>query len=1018
VSARKGRASAALLLAVGLLASASYAGPAAASDPNTCPVEVEGRVGTWIRRPAPPVPSGSPRITAHAVDPRDGGRHLITDGLAILRTDDDGCRWEVTYRLPDEAGPALAASSETDRIHRLVVHPTQPDRVWAVVAVGQEVADQLDNQGLLFLPASRARRDLTATLVLRSDDGGRTWAPMHAPTLLPGAPVRLAPAPSDPDVAYLSVNGALFVTTDGGMTWLPRPLPAVSPTAPVPPYELFPLAYDLAVHPDDAEVLLARTQVHALRSDDGGHTWTELPPPITNHPTGPFVDPWRTDEHGARALYVHQHLADSYALSFLRYREEPGDLQVLPVAEDEVLLGAPLAASWHPTRDEVLLATWQNNIPSDRFDRVSLYLVDLSVPREGEPEARFTDVDELGLSPLRGVDVDLGGTYHVHDLEELVSLRVDADVHGRPALDADVADRCDDAGVVPPLQAARPSSPAPAVLDAAGPAQVPTGGAAEVPVTLELPATPGAVDVYLLLDTSNGFRGDIGDVARGLAAVTSELAQAGVDAQFGLGGLGTGETYRYRRFVDIGPAGEALRQGLSGLCARGGHEAHLVSLHQTATGSGVPDGGRLRPEVPPGQDPTWRDGSLRTVVVVTDNEFDDRTPRENDPDAPPRQEIFDALAARDIHVLGIEIVRDVTTPAPIEGQEGTPGWLAAVEAADAAGRTAPTPARQDLEAVARATGTFAPAGGVDCRGTGRTELREGDPLVCTTFSTVTRLAGESTMADVLRRVLLAQQELQPVEVVVADAGGLDVEVRAPEDPRVDVRRDHVGDDALRYPMTVRCPAARDGEAVEVSLVATVAGAAVATTTISVTCGGSPVVPPVDGPTAPTPGEPAIDPGPAEPNAFAAAPPGGAPPGTVPVAGTAPAPGSAAGQAPALGQSPVTGQSPVGGQAAAPGTAPGTASAAASGQAGVAAPGATVAQPAVGVAAAPGEQQRPQVAGATVALGDSTLASSEVRPRTAHGPAPVVWHGAAAASFASALVLGTRRSSVRASRPRR
>jgi hypothetical protein len=1004
-----------LVLIVGLALAATLApwtpGTPRAQGSDTCPVVEEGEVGRWTRRTAPATPSGRDRITAHAVDPADPTRHLITDGVSVLRTTDDGCTWEPTFTLPDEPGTDLAASAATDRILDLVAHPTVTERVWAVVAVGQTVADDLD-AGLLFTPAAREQRDITATVVLRSDDGGATWARVGPPAPLPGAPMRLAPTAADPDVAYLALNGTIHATRDGGETWEPRPTVMTSPGT-ATERDLTPVPFDLAVHPEDPDTVLSRSRDHAFRSGDGGLTWTELPPGITNFPSGPYVERFGADADGLRALYVHQQLADAHPRALHRYREEHDDLQELPVVDDEIL-GAPLDAVWHPDRDEVLLATWQNNIPSDRFDRVSLYLLDLSVPRDGEHAARVTEIDELGLAPLSGVDVDVTGSYHVHDDGELVSLHLS----GRPSAhggEGDGAGRCRTVGDVPELTPADPPAPEPAELAVPGTVGVDAGETRATRARLELPAAPGLLDLYLLLDTSNGFRDDLGDVARGMADVSDALVEAGVDAQVGLGGLGTADTYRYRRVVDVGPVGEELRRGLAGLCASGSYESHLISLDQTATGSGLPDGGQRRPEVPAGQDPTWREDSLRTVVLVTDNEFDDRTAKEDDPDAPPRQEVLDAFVERDLRLVGVEVVRDVVTPLPQEGQEGAPGWLAAAEAADAAGETAPSPARQDMEWLASATGTVAPPGGVDCRGTGRTELHEGDPLVCTTFSASASgpVAGESTMGDVLRRVLLAQTDPRPVELAVVDDGGAEVEITDGPD-EVDVRRDHVDDAALDFELAVGCDPERAGERLDVELAAEVDGRTVAqaTTTLECTAGAGTTPAPGDGGPGPAstarPAHSPPDPAPAPP------PPSGAPAAPAPIAGpgsaTTPAPtpapghGSATGQA--AGQAPAPGHAPTPGEAGAPGQATGVANSTAP----AAGPGTSTAagNPPAPAVAGPqaGGRARLGVAGAA-ARTDLTFSA---RPSTTRlGLPPTGLLIVAASGFGLALALGTRRA---------
>jgi hypothetical protein len=61
----------------------------------------------------------------------------------------------------------------------------------------------------------------------------------------------------------------------------------------------------------------------------------------------------------------------------------------------------------------------------------------------------------------------------------------------------------------------------------------------------------------------------------------------------------------------------------------------------------------------------------------------------------------------------------------------------------------------DLQAIAAATGAFAPPGGVDCDGDGIVDLLEGDPLVCTIAS-----SGEGIGTAI---IALAEAAIKPVD---------------------------------------------------------------------------------------------------------------------------------------------------------------------------------------------------------------------------------------------------------------
>lgn len=815
--------------------------------------------GTWSLRAAPAFPTGPREVVSHAVASDEPAHQLVTNGQSVLGTH-DGCSWHDRFTLPPQPTPDLPAGRATDRILEVVVHPRAPQRVWAVVAVGQDVAERL-SLGLPWTPANDEKRDGTSTLVLRSADGGTTWAAMRTPPL-PGAPGRLAPAPSDPDVLYLPTGTGLLASTDGGATWQPRGPSTAGPGPGGRPLDAVagPLPVEVAVDPASPVVVHGRTTT-AVRSTDGGTTWSSygVPP---GHVTGPFLAGWSGD---ARLLYSRQELSTTPVVDWWRRSDPSAPLARTALAAD-TLHGVPVRGAWSPRHQDLLLATWDRGNGA-AFTEVGLYRV--------RPDGSAEDVDDLGLPPVLGVLADAGGGFHLHTRHELVTWTPG----GEPTAPDQQVD-------LDPFAAAAPEPPLPATLTAPTELTVPEDGPARLDVGLSLPRRPTPLDTYFLMDTSNSFEPDIDSAAEGMAEVVRRLRAAGVDAHFGVGELGTQEARRYRRLADVAAPGRELQRGFERLRTGGSTESHLIALHQTATGSGVAGGSG--PAVPPGLDPTWRAGTLRTVVVVTDVEFSD----EDDPEAPQRAEVYRALAERGVRVVGLEIVRE-------GGDDGVPGGYAAVEAADAASTTVPTPARRDLEELARETGSFAPPGGVDCRGNGTVEITEGAPLVCTT--TELHLARLSTLADVLARVLLAQVDRRGVTLEAS--GPVTVEPQTPTGwrQRVDVRRDQ----ELAFAGALACLPGHEGRTVTTELTARLRGKPVARTSVAVRCPGTAVPPPVADekqvpgtPPAPAPGT--------SPQVVPPAPPA-PPPAPAQLGGTAGATGSAPASAPgsATGGSPAT-----------------------------------------------------------------------------------------------------------------
>jgi hypothetical protein len=838
-----------------------------------------GKVGVWTARSAPSFPAGRQELVAHTVDPREPLRQYATNGISVMTTD-DGCRWTETFRLPEGPSAQMPASSATDRVLQVVVHPRAPERVWLVTAIGQNVAARLRvgpyRPGLPLSPAGDEKRDGTQTLVISSDDAGRSWTRMAQPPIV-GAPGQLAAAPTSPDILYLPTFSGLWASLDGGRTWQPRP-PAATAPAPQPgrpPLDAVsaPDTARVAVDPTAPSRLFGHNATAVRSSEDGGLTWTAYPlPPDYN--TGPFVDR-SLSPHRRMVVATQQNSTEPVrALWFLR----PGStgFEEVPVEQDAIA-GVPWRTVWHPTHDELVIATWDRGNGA-AFPQVSLYRAD--------SQGTIEDVDELGLPPVLGLDVDDYGTYHLHTATEILTLSTNptgTTPDGPPQVEMD------------PFSYQPPPPPHPAALSGPENIELVPGRDTEVTWSLELPRRPTPLDTYFLIDSSNSFEPDIQALADGMADVVRTLTGEGIDAHFGLGELGTREARRYSRFADIAAPGTQLQRGFEKLRTGGGLESHLIALHQTATGSGLQ--GNSGPAVPAGQDPTWRRNSLRTVVVITDVEYGD----EDDPEAPTRRQVYEALADRGVRVIGLEVVRE-------GGDDGVPGSYAAVEAADAASTTAPTPTRADLEELAGATGSFAPAGGVDCRGNGTTEIAAGAPMVCTT--TALQVARISTLADVLIRVLLAQVDERRVTLRATGSVALtSVSPAGWQQTGVNVKSDH----HLSFSAVLRCRPDQAGQRLPLTLEALVGGEQIADASTTVQCGQRLA----EVPESPTGGggRPVAEPGPVPygppqpPPHGAIVPPVVPPVAPAPIGGSAPAGASSPAAAGEPGLSSAPGQSP-------------------------------------------------------------------------------------------------------------
>lgn len=144
----------------------------------------------------------------------------------LLRSVDYGGSWTDTMPGAD--------------LHRIVIDPTDPDRIFA--GAGNGLFISLDG-GASWTPVDDLRGRYVHGIVFdrkhperifvyidsgrcplyRSDDGGSTWAPIGTglPSSAPADPVRLDPANSDL-VVYAGDNGdgsELYTSEDGGESW-------------------------------------------------------------------------------------------------------------------------------------------------------------------------------------------------------------------------------------------------------------------------------------------------------------------------------------------------------------------------------------------------------------------------------------------------------------------------------------------------------------------------------------------------------------------------------------------------------------------------------------------------------------------------------------------------------------------------------------------------------------------------------------------------------------------------------
>lgn len=268
-------------------------------------------------------------------------------GAFVLTSDEARKRWDVS-------GPYFAGWE----IYHIKGSPVDLDRIYASQST-----------------------DWFGQLIQRSDDGGKTWAPVGNEFAYEGVPGThqwydgtqhpwefkrvwvLEPSPTDADVVYAGAeDAAIFRSDDGGQSW--RELPALREAK----GSLWqPGAGGMCLHtilldPTNTErIFVAISAAGAFRSDDGGKSWRpatnglksnwELPDPeaeighcvhsIALHPSRPNVlfmqkhwDVMRSDDAGDNWREVSGNLPSDFGFPIAVHAHEPETIYVVPIKSD------------------------------------------------------------------------------------------------------------------------------------------------------------------------------------------------------------------------------------------------------------------------------------------------------------------------------------------------------------------------------------------------------------------------------------------------------------------------------------------------------------------------------------------------------------------------------------------------------------------------------------------------------------------------------------------------------------
>jgi len=223
-------------------------------------------------------------------------------GQIIQRSDDGGQTWEpVGNEFAYEGNPGTHQDFNGEQ------HPWEFTRVWYL-------APSPSDPDLVYAGVEDAA-------IFRSQDGARTWEELpglrsaKGHLWQPGAGGlclhKIVIDPRNPDRIYTAISAAgVFRTDDGGESWMPVTNGLVSRyEIPEEKADVGHCVHNIAMHPENPDVLFMQKHWDVMRTDDAGGTWYEvsgnLPSdfgfPIVVHPHEPetiYVVPIKSDsEH-------------------------------------------------------------------------------------------------------------------------------------------------------------------------------------------------------------------------------------------------------------------------------------------------------------------------------------------------------------------------------------------------------------------------------------------------------------------------------------------------------------------------------------------------------------------------------------------------------------------------------------------------------------------------------------------------------------------------------------------------
>ena len=287
--------------------------------------------------------------------------------------------WTVYHAIYDNESGTIYAAAASEWHGSAIWRSRDLGETWEHsgegISYGDEDGRKVSKVSTLMTAGDKLLVGVEAPGIFESSDGGETWSLLTTLAGQPGSEVwddpanqppghlgisNLVPDRADPSHFWAVVQGiGAYETADGGSTWAPRNK-GLRRDWPADWEEVGYCVHKLVRSPSDPQRMYQQNHVGMHRSDDAGHSWTEISEGLPS-------------EFGFAAA-VHPHDRDTFYVVPL----DPGHGRVMPDGKATVWRTQDGGSSWKPMRkglpqQDAHLGVLRQGMAIDSYDSPGLY---------------------------------------------------------------------------------------------------------------------------------------------------------------------------------------------------------------------------------------------------------------------------------------------------------------------------------------------------------------------------------------------------------------------------------------------------------------------------------------------------------------------------------------------------------------------------------------------------------------------------------------------------------------------